>query len=94
MLLLLLNRVPHAAIHRLLHVNHKAIENMDRRLCHLREAWVLDKEKNICFGQGQKWADVEADEATFDRMVAKQCTGNSGAGSCREGSHRRWYCIA
>ena len=69
MLLLLLNRVPHAAIHRLLHVNHKAIENMDRRLCHLREAWVLDKEKNICFGQGQKWADVEADEATFDRMV-------------------------
>lgn len=69
MLLLLLNRVPHAAIHRLLHVNHKAIENMNTRLCQLREAWVLDQEKKICFGQSHKWADVEADEATFDRKV-------------------------
>ena len=55
MLLLLLNRVSHAAIHRLIHGNHKAIENMDTRLCQLREAWVLDEEKKICFGQGQKW---------------------------------------
>ena len=35
MLLLLLNRVSHAAIHRLIHGNHKAIENMDARLCQL-----------------------------------------------------------
>lgn len=34
---------------------HKAIENMDTRLCQLREACVLDEEKKICFGQGQKW---------------------------------------
>lgn len=72
MLMLLLNRVPHAAIHRLLHANHKSIEAMDKRLGELRDAYVVHKEKSICFGDGQKWADIEADEATFDRKVVNQ----------------------
>ena len=69
MLMLLLNNVEHAAIHRLLQINHKAIEDMQKRLYQLRASWVLKKEKEIIFGKSQQWADVEADEATFDRMV-------------------------
>ena len=69
MLMLLLNNVPHAAIHRLLQINHKAIEDMQKRLYQLRTSWVLKKEKDMCFGKSQQWADVEADEATFDRMI-------------------------
>ena len=69
LLLLLLNRVPHAAVHRLLHVNHKVIEDMEKRLCQLRQSWVLQQEKLIRFGADQAWADVEADEATFDKKV-------------------------
>ena len=71
MLLLLLNRVPHAAIHRLMYVNHKAIEDMQKRLYTLREAYVLEKEKEICFGRGHEWADVEADEATFAKKIVQ-----------------------
>ena len=69
MLMLLLNRVPHAAIHRLLHANHKSIEAMDKRLGELRDAYVVHKEKSICFGDGQKWADIEADEATLRTAI-------------------------
>ena len=29
--------------------------------------WVVTKEKEIDFGAGKPWSDVEADEATFDR---------------------------
>ena len=71
LLLLLLNRVPHAAIHRLLHVNHKSIEDMSKRLGQLREAWVVKTEKKIQFGTGETWADVEADEATFDKKIVR-----------------------
>ena len=71
LLLLLLNRVPHAAIHRLMYVNHKAIEDMQKRLYTLREAYVLEKEKEICFGRGHEWADVEADEATFAKKIVQ-----------------------
>lgn len=53
LLLLLLNRVSHVAVHHLLHLNHKAIEDMEKRICQLREAWVVECEKSICFGTGQ-----------------------------------------
>ena len=65
LLFLLLNRIPHPAIHRILHINHKAIEDMENRLSHLRKRWVEEKEKSILFGNAKTWADVEADEATF-----------------------------
>ncbi|CAJ1382957.1 unnamed protein product, partial [Effrenium voratum] len=42
--------------------------DLDKRLCHARKTWVEAKEKDIVFGKDQKWADVEADETTFDRM--------------------------
>ena len=71
LLLLLLNRIPHAAVHRLLHINHKTIEDMSKRLGQLRESWVVKAEKKIRFGTGVKWADVEADEATFDKKMEK-----------------------
>ena len=72
LLLLIFNCIPHATIHRLLHVNHKAIEDMSKRLGQLRESWVVTTEKKIQLGTGEKWADaeadeVEADEATFDK---------------------------
>lgn len=57
----------HAVIHRLLNINHKTIEDMEKRLCHLHEEWVDAKEKSIDFGAGRPWADVDADETTFDR---------------------------
>ncbi|CAK9080872.1 Uncharacterized protein SCF082_LOCUS38535, partial [Durusdinium trenchii] len=72
LLMLILNRVPNAAIHRLLHINHKSIEDFAKRLGQLREAWVVDTEKSICFGKDRQWADIEADEATFDRQVVGQ----------------------
>jgi D-arabinose 5-phosphate isomerase GutQ len=50
---LFLNRVPNATIHRILHINHKAIEDMDKRMMQLRKAWVEEKEKLIVFGNGK-----------------------------------------
>jgi transposase-like protein len=47
LLLLLLNRVPHPVIHRLLGVKHKAIEDMDKRLRDLRMKWVQEQEKHV-----------------------------------------------
>ena len=32
----------------------------------------MDTEKSICFGKDRQWADIEADEATFDRQVVGQ----------------------
>ncbi|CAK9010284.1 Uncharacterized protein SCF082_LOCUS10608 [Durusdinium trenchii] len=64
-LLLKLNNVFHPIIHWLLGVNHKVIEEWETRLCDLRMKWVEAKE--IVFGAGKPWSDVEADEATFDR---------------------------
>ncbi|CAJ1404388.1 unnamed protein product [Effrenium voratum] len=68
LLMLKLNNISNPAVHRLLHVNHKMVEDLDKRLCHARKTWVEAKEKDIVFGKDQKWADVEADETTFDRM--------------------------
>ena len=68
LLLLLLNRVPHPVIHGLLGVNHKAIEDMDKRLRDPRMKWVQEQEKHVNFGNGKKWCDVEADETTFHKQ--------------------------
>ena len=46
---------------------HKAIEDLEKRFCDLRKKWVEVKEKDIDFGHGKPWGDVEADEATFDK---------------------------
>ena len=73
LLFLLLNRVPNAAIQRILHINHKAVEDMDKRLMRLRKAWVEDKEKSIVFGNTKSWVDIEADEATFTSTDLKGC---------------------
>ena len=58
LLLLLLNRVPHPVIHRLLGANHKAIEDMAKRLRDLRMRWVQKEEKKIDFGAGKNWSEV------------------------------------
>jgi hypothetical protein len=63
--------ISHAAIHRILHLNHKVIEDMSNRLVYLRKAWVEQKEKSIVFGNGKDWIDVEADEATFQHTDLK-----------------------
>ena len=72
LLFLLLNNIHHSVIHRFLHLNHKAIEDMDKRLCDLRKSWVKEKESEIIFGNNKSWTDVEADETTFDK---KDVTG-------------------
>ena len=71
LLLLKLNKVSHPVIHRLLGINHKSIELMEKKLCDLRKRWVEHQEKGINFGGGPKWCDVEADETTFDRKDLK-----------------------
>eukprot|EP00435_Cladocopium_sp_Y103_P047705 s613_g14.t1 len=45
----------------------KPSRTWEARLCNLRKPWVEEKEKLIDFASGAKWADVEADEITFDR---------------------------
>ena len=67
LLMLKLNNVPHATIHRLLGVNRKSIESMGSRLCSVRKKYLEEKEKKIDFAAGAAWSDVEADETTFDR---------------------------
>lgn len=52
-----------------MHVNHKAIEDLDKRLALLRKEYVEEKEKEIVFGNGAAWQDVEADETTFDKKT-------------------------
>ncbi|CAE6950598.1 unnamed protein product [Symbiodinium sp. CCMP2592] len=73
LLLLKLHRVPQSIIHMLLNVNHKAIEDVERKLCKLRQEHVESKEKAIQFGNGKSWVDVEADEATFDKRDISNC---------------------
>ena len=53
LLLLKLLRVPHPAIHVLLNVNHKAIEDIQKRIFDLHKAFVERQEKNIVFGRRQ-----------------------------------------
>lgn len=73
LLLLKLNNIQNPTIHRLLHLNHKAIEDMDRRLVMVRKQYVEEKEKDIVFGNGAAWQDVEADESTFDKKNVTGC---------------------
>ena len=61
LLLLKLLRVLHASIHVFLGVKHKAMEEMERKLCRLRTEFVESEEKSIVFGDGKIWKDVEAD---------------------------------
>ena len=65
--LLLLTGASHAQCRLLLQVNHRMIEGMSSRLQVLRQSYVQEEEQKIIFGDGKKWMDVEADEATFDR---------------------------
>ena len=78
-MLLLLNRVTHPVIHRLLHANHKMIEDMDKRWTFLRKAWVETVEQSIIFGNGKTWVDAEADEATFTTKDLKDMATNPKA---------------
>lgn len=69
-LLLMLSNVPLSTIHTLTQINHKAIERMWRSLALLRKKFVEAKEKHIQFGTGGRWQDIEADEATFDKLLS------------------------
>jgi hypothetical protein len=66
LLMLKLNNVPHATIHRLRGVNHKSIESMGSRLCTVHKKYVEEK-KEIDFAAKAAWSDAEAEERTFDR---------------------------
>ena len=69
LLLLKINNIPNSSIHRLMHVNHQAIQDLDKRLALLRKEYVEEKERNIILGNGAAWQDVEADETTFDKKI-------------------------
>ena len=72
-LLLRLVNVPLADIHILTHMNHKAVEHMNKNLLLLRKGHVQESEKSICFGGNPKsWKDVEVDEATFDKKTLQE----------------------
>ena len=80
-LLLRLLNVPLSSIHILTHVNHKAIENMNRRLLLARKGHVQQQEKKIKFGGCPRaWKEVEAEEATFDKktLAPKELAINDG----------------
>ncbi|CAE6955611.1 unnamed protein product [Symbiodinium sp. CCMP2592] len=64
--------VPQSVIHLAMGTNHKAVEDLDKRLCKLRKDFVEKEEKNIVFGNQKTWVDVEADEATFDKRDISQ----------------------
>ncbi|CAE7324648.1 unnamed protein product [Symbiodinium sp. CCMP2456] len=71
-LLLKLLNVPQSVIHLAMGTNHKALEDLDKRLCKLRKDVVEKEEKNIVFGNQKTWVDIEADEATFDKRDISQ----------------------
>ena len=70
-LLLKLAEVKNDKIHKLLDVNHKAVEDMDKRLSEVRRTWVEQKQKTMKVGDGTSWVDVEGDEATFCKTTVK-----------------------
>ncbi len=99
LLLLLILRVSLASIHLLLGINHKVVENMQKHLEEIRKKHVLRKEKDIVFGASKTWADVEGDEATFDKrdipqiqirqnkfMMVGAFFGNNGLAWCNAAS--------
>ena len=57
--------VSQQSAHILLGVNHKLIGGIYKRAAQVRRLYVEDKEKEIEFGNGKNWQDVEADDAVF-----------------------------
>ena len=66
-LLLRLAAVPNI-IHLVTHINHKAVERMNRNLNFIRNLHVT-KIQNSYGRCAQAWKDVEVDEACFDKTV-------------------------
>ena len=66
-LLLKLTGVPTADSSKILHVNHKAVEDLERRLDDVRRRFVEFQQKTMKVGDGHSWMDVEGDEATFTK---------------------------
>ena len=50
--------------------NHKMIEGMNSKLDFAKKAFVEKKEKTIKYGTGQKWKDIEGDEADLRKELA------------------------
>ena len=71
-ILLKLHRIPQSKIHLLLDISHKAIEDMEKKICKMRQEYVEQKEKKILLGNGQSSKDVEADEATCEKRDISQ----------------------
>eukprot|EP00435_Cladocopium_sp_Y103_P072187 s526_g39.t1 len=69
-LLMLLSNVPLSTVHILTQINHNALERMWRSLVFLRKDLVEKKGKEIHFGKKGCCQDVEADEATFDKLMS------------------------
>ena len=92
---LLLNNVPHPVIHRLLHANHKSIEDMSRRLRDARTGYVEEKEKSIVLGGEKNWVDIEADETSFAKKIVAELVEDKSkpvlyAALSRGASQKRW----
>ncbi|CAE7761251.1 unnamed protein product, partial [Symbiodinium sp. CCMP2456] len=66
-----LHRIPRSKIHFLLDVNHKTIEDMEKKICELRQEYVEKKEKDIVFGDGKSWKDIETDDRESCCGIAK-----------------------
>ena len=66
-LLLKLTGVPTADSSKILHVNHKAVEDLERRLDDVRRRFVEFQQKTMKVGDGHSWMDVEGDEATVTK---------------------------
>ena len=66
-LLLKLTDASNAQAHKLLGINHKALEDMDQKLMALRKDFVEERQKTMKIGDGVSWIDVEGDEATFNK---------------------------
>ena len=45
--------------------NHKALENIENKICALRQDYVEAQEKSIVFGDAKSWKDVEADTRPY-----------------------------
>ena len=66
-LLLKLTDASNAQAHKLLGINHKALEDMDQKLMTLRKDFVEERQQTIKIGDGVSWIDIEGDEATFNK---------------------------
>ena len=75
LLFLLLCNVPYSKIVKILGMNHKQVELMGCKLREVRASYVIAKERDIRFGDGKDWFDVEADEATFDKKDVTKVPG-------------------